>query len=120
MAWTVTYHEAFVPELQAMAEDVQDGLLGKLELLQVLGAALGRPQVDTLAGSRFANMKELRFQAGGGVWRAAFAFDPERKAMILVAGDKAGVGERRFYKQLIAKADVRFARHIEESKESRS
>jgi len=32
-------------------------------------------------------MKELRFDAGGGVWRIAFAFDPRRAAILLVAGD---------------------------------
>ena len=30
----------------------------------------------------------------------------------LAAGDKAGVSERRFYKQLIAKADKRYAAHL--------
>ena len=54
----------------------------------------------------------LRFTAAGGVWRVAFAFDPERKAILLVAGDKSGIGERRFYRQLIKKADERFARAL--------
>jgi len=57
-------------------------------------------------------MKELRFDAADGVWRIAFAFDPNRKAILLVAGDKSGVGERRFYRQLIAKADARFDAHL--------
>jgi hypothetical protein len=48
--------------------------------------------VDTLEGSRHANMKELRFEAAGGVWRVAFAFDRARRAVLLVAGDKAGKG----------------------------
>lgn len=43
----------------------------------------------------------------------AFAFDPERKAILLVAGDKAGIAQKRFYKALIAKADTRFAEHLE-------
>jgi hypothetical protein len=43
-------------------------------------------------------MKELRFDASGGVWRVAFAFDPRRRAILLVAGDKSGVSEKRFYK----------------------
>ncbi len=73
---------------------------------------LGRPHVDTLAGSRYPNMKELRFDADDGVWRVAFAFDPERKGILLVAGDKAGVAQKRFYKGLIAKADKRFADHL--------
>jgi hypothetical protein len=74
---------------------------------------LGRPHVDTLKGSKHANMKELRFEADGGVWRVAFAFDPKRRAVILVAGDKVGVAQARFYKALIAKADRRFAEHLE-------
>ena len=47
-----------------------------------------------------------------GVWRVAFAFDPNRKAILLVAGDKSDVGQRQFYKQLIIKADLRFDEHI--------
>jgi hypothetical protein len=53
-------------------------------------------------------MKELRFDADNGVWRVAFAFDPKRRAILLVAGDKAGATQKRFYKQLIQKADKRF------------
>jgi hypothetical protein len=57
-------------------------------------------------------MKELRFDVAGGVWRVAFAFDPKRKAILLAAGDKSGVSEKRFYQQLIAKADERFDAHL--------
>jgi hypothetical protein len=73
---------------------------------------LGRPRVDTLNGSRHANMKELRFSAADGEWRVAFAFDPGRKAILLVAGDKSGGSEKRFYRELIKKADERFNAHI--------
>jgi hypothetical protein len=58
-------------------------------------------------------MKELRFRADDGVWRVAFAFDPKRQAILLVAGDKSGVAQKRFYKALIAKADKRFAEHLD-------
>jgi len=57
-------------------------------------------------------MKELRFDADGGVWRVAFAFDPKRNAILLVAGDKSGGGEKRFYKTLLRKADERFDEHL--------
>ena len=57
-------------------------------------------------------MKELRFNAAGGVWRVAFAFDPARRAVVLVAGNKSGVSQRRFYQQLIRKADDRFDEHL--------
>jgi len=52
--------------------------------------------------------------ADNGVWRIAFAFDPQRQAILLVAGDKTGESEKNFYKELIAKADARFDRHLEE------
>ena len=113
MTWTVLYHDAFLPELEVLAEAVQDGLLTMAELLQALGPSLGRPHADTLAGSKYANMKELRFRADEGVWRVAFAFDPERKAILLVAGDKAGIAQKRFYKGLITTADARFAEHLD-------
>lgn len=57
-------------------------------------------------------MKGLRFSAADGEWRAAFAFDPKRKAILLVAGDKSGVSQKKFYKQLITKADKRFDAHL--------
>jgi len=34
----------------------------RFSLLQEFGPQLGRPRVDTLKGSRYANMKELRFK----------------------------------------------------------
>ena len=113
MNWEVDFHPAFDPEFAAMAPKVQDELLAQAKLLETFGPTLGRPRVDTLKGSRHANMKELRFTMTGGVWRVAFAFDPERKAILLVAGDKSGVGEQRFYQQLIRKADHRFDLHLE-------
>jgi DNA-binding transcriptional regulator YiaG len=57
-------------------------------------------------------MKELRFDAADGVWRVAFAFDPNRKAILLACGDKSGGSEKRFYRQLIEKADTRFDGHL--------
>ena len=113
MTWTVELHDDFEPELEALAEDVQDELLALLKLIEEFGPQLKRPHVDALKGSKHANMKELRFNAADGVWRVAFAFDQNRKAIILVAGDKSGVGsEARFYKGLIAKADSRFDGHL--------
>jgi len=113
MQWAVLYHDAFMPELEALPASVQDELFTMAELLALSGPTLGRPHADTLVGSKYGNMKELRFTADDGVWRLAFAFDPKRRAIVLVAGDKSGVGQRRFYKTLIAKADARFAAHLE-------
>jgi hypothetical protein len=67
---------------------------------------------DTLKGSEYPNMKELRFRADDGVWRVAFAFDPRRNAILLIAGDKSGTSQARFYKRLIATADARYGAHL--------
>ena len=91
---------------------MQTEILALSRLLQRFGPQMGRPRADTLKGSRYANMKELRFSVANGVWRLAFAFDPARKAVLLVAGDKSGSSTRRFYRTLIRKADDRFDRHL--------
>ena len=119
MNWEVGFDPAFDLEFDALPTTVQDELLAQAKLLEAFGPALGRPRVDTLNGSRYANMKELRFQADDGVWRVAFAFDPQRKAILLVAGDKSGINERRFYRQLIKRADVRFNKHLDQLKDER-
>ena len=112
MNWVVLIGDEFAPEFDALHEDVQTEILALSLLLQRLGPQLGRPRVDTLNGSRHAHMKELRFSAGGGEWRVAFAFDPERRAILLVAGDKSGGSQKRFYRELIRKADDRFDAHL--------
>lgn len=68
--------------------------------------------MDTLKGSTFPNMKELRFDWENGVWRIAFAFDPQRKAVLLVGADKRGANQKRFYKDLIQVADQRYQQHL--------
>ena len=110
--WVVEIADEFQPEFDNLRRDVRIQILALSRLLQQFGPQLGRPQVDTLNGSRHANMKEARFSAADGEWRLAFAFDPKRRAMLLVAGDKSGGSVRRFYRALIRKADERFDRHL--------
>jgi hypothetical protein len=117
MSWTVIHHEAFDAEFDALPHRVRVELLAATGLLEIHGPTLARPHADTLAGSKHANMKELRFNADDGVWQVAFAFDPARQAIILVAGDKSGVARKRFYKGLIAKADSRFTEHLKTTEE---
>jgi hypothetical protein len=102
-------------EFGDLPEVVQDEVVSLASLLAANGPHLGRPQVDTLKGSSFPNMKELRFDAADGVWRVAFAFDPLRRAVLLVAGDKSGVSQSRFYDSLIVRADLRYRAHLDRS-----
>lgn len=112
MSWVVEIGDEFKREFDELRVDVHDEILVGTELLKQLGPQLGRPNVDTLRDSRFPNMKELRFRVADGVWRVAFAFDAKRKAILLIAGDKSGVSEQRFYRELIRKADIRFEAHL--------
>ena len=112
MNWAVEIGDEFDPEFDSLDEAVKIEILALARLLQEFGPQLGRPRVDTLKGSRHANMKELRFSAADGEWRLAFAFDTKRAAILLIAGDKSGHSEKRFYRELIRKADDRFDAHL--------
>lgn len=116
MSWVINFEDTFEEEFNELSESVQDECFAHLKLLEKFGPELGRPHVDTLNGSKHANMKELRFSADDGVWRLAFAFDPKRQAILLVCGDKSGTSEKRFYKQLIKKADLRLNKHLSKLK----
>jgi hypothetical protein len=110
---TILFHKDFDQELGKEDERLQNELLAHATLLREFGPNLGRPTVDTLKGSSFPNMKELRFNWMGEVWRrVAFAFDPLRQAIFLVAGDKSSVNQKRFYAWLINTADARYKEHV--------
>ena len=116
MRWAVLFHQKFEIEFDSLSEEVQDEAFANIKLLERFGPVLARPRVDTLKGSRYANMKELRFDAADGVWRLAFAFDPKRRAILLCCGDKSGGSESSFYRRLIAKADERYRMYLAQLK----
>ena len=119
MTWIVEAADEFALEFVDLPDEVQSEIAALVAMLERLGPGLKRPRCDTLKGSRYANMKELRFSAFQGEWRLAFAFDPERSAILLVAGDKSGGSQTRFYKKLIHAADWRFAAHLQRLREQR-
>jgi hypothetical protein len=112
MEWDVKFDAAFAVEARGFARPAQIEIAALTGLLRRSGPQLRRPHCDTLNGSKHANMKELRFTLPDGEWRIAFAFDPERQAILLVGGSKSGTNERKFYKDLIRVADDRFSAHL--------
>ena len=85
-------------------------VMAALEVLRELGPQLGRPLVDTMTASRHKNLKELRpGSSGRSELRILFAFDPERRAIMLVAGDKSGNWTRWYKKNIPAADDLRDA-----------
>jgi hypothetical protein len=89
--WTVEIGDEFQPECDALHEEVQDDFLAMARLLQQFGPQLKRPHADTM-------------------------FDRRRTAVLLVAGDKSGTSEKRFYREFIEKADDRYDAHLSRQK----
>lgn len=98
----------------AVDDETYDLIVAALAILKEEGPGLGRPLVDTIVGSRHNNMKELRpGSSGRSEVRILFAFDPKRRAILLVAGDKQGAWQR-WYKTNIPIADDRYDMHLEQ------
>jgi hypothetical protein len=110
--WEIAFDQESFDEFNAWSEIVQDAVLSSLGKLRVFGPSLGRPSVDTLKGSDYPNMKELRVDAEGGDWRIAFAFDPKRRAILLTGGNMTGISRDMFYSTLIRIADRRYRHHL--------
>ena len=111
--WTVTTTTAFDQWFEAdLSDEEREELTAVVNLLKLFGPMLKRPHADTLKGSKYPNMKELRAKTSRSELRVAFAFDTERKAVLLVGGNKSGVGQKAFYAQLIDRADRLFAAHL--------
>jgi hypothetical protein len=86
-------------------------VIARVDLLEAEGPAVGRPTVDTIAGSRHPKMKELRVSKGGAI-RTLFAFDPH--AVLLIGGDKAGQWHV-WYEEAIPIADALFDEYLRET-----
>lgn len=112
LMWEVEYTDEFARWWESLSEAEQDSLARSVEILRRFGPSLGRPSVDTIQGSRHANMKELRTQHAGRPLRTLFAFDPRRAAILLIGGDKSG--DDRFYERLIPIADQLYDQHLDD------
>ncbi len=96
--------------LDELDDDGRRQIVPAIDKLEEVGPGLGRPIVDRIKASRHHNMKELR--STGGTVRILFAFDPERKAILLIGGDKAGRW-KRWYSENIPRADDLYDEHLE-------
>ncbi|CZT33723.1 type II toxin-antitoxin system RelE/ParE family toxin [Rhizobium sp. 9140] len=114
MPYDVKFHLDFIAEWKALEMGLKERVGEVLDYLEDDGPFLGRPEVDTLSGSRHANMKEIRVTFARQVWRFAFAFDHSQAAIVLCGGEKQGRNQKLFYKQLISKADPRFDSWLKE------
>jgi len=116
MTWEVLAAPEFETWLSSLPLESRKAVAVDLEVLRMTGPQLGRPLVDHIKGSKHGNMKELRTTTGASVYRTFFAFDPVRRAVLLIGGDKAGQDQYRFYKAMIKQADAIFSRHLKSMK----
>ena len=108
--------ELVEPWLLDLDQGSYEQVVAAIEMLSENGPQLGRPIVDSVVGSRHKNMKELRpGSSGRSERRILFAFDRKRKAILLIAGDKAG-NWKKWYRDNIPVADNRFDEHLQRLK----
>ena len=104
----------FTPEFEAwwdsLDADEQESVDFSVRLLEEFGVHLKRPHADSIKGSRFSNLRELRCQHQGRPYRILYAFDPLRVALLLIGGDKTGRPD--WYETFVPLADKLFERHL--------
>jgi hypothetical protein len=108
--WEVEFTDEFGEWWDSLLEEEQESIAASVDVLRQLGPQLGRPHVDVIQGSRHSNMKELRTQHQGRPLRTLFAFDPRRRAILLIGGDKTG--DDRFYERMVPIADQLYDVHL--------
>lgn len=112
MKWEILISEEYEKWFNKLPKKYKIAIATDLSVLGSIGPTLGRPYVDQMNDSKFKNLKELRTNVSGHVYRSLFAFDPSRRAVILCGGDKKGKNQEKFYKALISQAEIVFEKHL--------
>ena len=111
--WEVILQDPLLNWLETLAEDDVLKIYAALELLSTEGPQLSRPYADTLQGSKYTNLKELRVQSKLSVFRLFYIFDPVRQAIVLCGGDKKA-RKKTLYKEMIALAEQTYDDYLSE------
>ncbi|EGY29147.1 hypothetical protein Rin_00008950 [Candidatus Regiella insecticola 5.15] len=109
--WVIETTDTFDAWFNALDDTDRTNMLASIMVLQKRGPMLSRPYADTVYGSSHSNMKELRVQSKGKPLRAFFAFDPNRKGIVLCGGSKTGK-DKRFYDAMVPIADREFKAYL--------
>lgn len=120
MAWEVRILPDAASFLEGLSDEEFAMFEAAFEQLKEHGSSLGAPIVKRIKSSRHHNMKELRRQKRGRIFRLLFAFDLERRAVMLVGGDKAEEGFDDFYEKSVPKADDIFDEYLSEVKKQKA
>jgi hypothetical protein len=114
MGWNVELNDEFKDWFEGLDDDEQESVAYAVDLLAERGPHLQFPHSSSIERSRHGHMRELRIQHKGRPYRALYAFDPRRTAILLLGGDKTG--DDRWYEEQVPKADAIYERYIEQIK----
>ena len=106
--YTPEYEDWFT----TLEEEAKILVNSKIIILQEFGPNLGRPFVDTIKGSKYKNLKELRINHKRYVLRILFIFDKKRNCWLLIGGNKKGKNEEDFYRRLIKDSEHLIEKYI--------
>jgi hypothetical protein len=112
VAWEIEFTDEFGAWWEELTSDAQEDVTFSVNLLRACGPALARPHADTVRGSVYPNMRELRVQHQGQPYRVLYAFDPRRMGILLLGGDKTG--KPRWYQEFVPRADALYREHLKE------
>jgi hypothetical protein len=100
--------EEFEAWFLALAEKEAERVARVVGLLEEKGVALGFPYSSEIKGSQA--LRELRVQSGGHPLRVFYAFDPLRRAVLLLGGDQTG--DDRFYETFVPRLEQIWAEYL--------
>lgn len=112
--WEIIVKAPVLAFLETLTEIEVEKVLAMLNILSIEGPNLARPYTDTIIGSKYPNLKELRVSAKNNVFRIFYIFDPQRKAIVLCGGNKKGKTTKLFYQTMIKEAELIYQQHLEE------
>ncbi len=112
MSWEVEASDEFKDWYENLDEAERASVAENVDMLEEYGPALGRPYADTIRESRYPNLKELRVQHQGKPYRILIAFDPRRRAYLILGGDKTG--DANWDVEAIRRAEGIYALHLKE------
>ena len=115
--WPINYTPEYEDWFTVQEEENQMAINAKVLVLSKFGPNLGRPYVDTIQGSKFANLKELRIKYKNSLFRILFCFDKIRNCWLLIGGNKKGKNEEQFYRRLIRQVEDLIERYFEITEE---
>jgi len=114
--WEVLTTDQFNAWYEALDDEAAETVTARIDLLEREGPNLKRPVVGAIETSKHRNMKELRASVAAHELRVLFVFDPTRRAILLLGGDKTGRWDS-WYAENVPAADALYDEYLRETEQ---